>query len=74
MDDEIRVNKPVRIIPQKPPLKPVRKRSRRSIRMKPETTFSNYPRPLSLLMMFWKEINHLTGSVFIMREKRFLLT
>ena len=25
MDDEIRVNKPVRIIPQKPPLKPGKK-------------------------------------------------
>jgi hypothetical protein len=26
MDDEIRVNKPVRIIPQKPPLKPGKKK------------------------------------------------
>ncbi len=75
MGDESRVNKPVRIIPQKPPIKPGKKKEQEEHKHKDEAGdhFQQLSNPLSLLMIPWKETGHLTGSVFIKREKRFLL-
>lgn len=71
MGDEIRVNKTVRIIPQKPTLKPGKKKEQEEHKHREEAGyhFQQLSKAVELVDNVLKKDKSLTGSIFI-RERR----